>query len=388
MRWHPGSWRAFEARQQPAYPDPLALDAALAALASRAPLVSIEAVDALTARLAEAQSGRALLLQAGDCAELLSDTVADVRDMKVLIEELAAELAEEAGLPVVSVGRIAGQFAKPRSIVTERRGETVLPVWRGDSVNAMAFGERARTPDPARLLAAQAHAAATATLLDCSQVAISHELLLLAAEQAQLRRDPESGRWFAGSGHFLWIGARTLFPGSAHLELARGLANPLGLKCGPELDPDALPAMLETRNPGRQAGRITLIVRLGCERVADGLPLLARAVREAGQPVLWCCDPLHGNTGRGEDGIKRRAMAAIEAETAAFFALAAEAGLRPAGLHLEMTHRSATECEEQGMAAQADRGDCRDPRLNPAQARRIVTLAAQALARRRAPVPA
>jgi len=379
MDWRPESWRAFEARQQPAYPDPIALDAALAELATRSPLVALAEIDALTARLAEARAGRAFLLQAGDCAERLSDTPADTRSIAALIANLGEELEERGGLPVVRLGRIAGQFAKPRSQALERRDGRALPAWRGDSVNDMAFEATRRTPDPVRLLAAYDHAAASLQALRGALFS-SHEALLLPFEEALVRRDPASGRWFGGSAHLLWIGARTLFPGSAHVELLRGLANPVALKCGPDLAPDDLPRLLSRLNPERMAGRITLIIRMGSERIAAALPSLLRAARSAGQPVLWCCDPLHGNTVRGQDGAKRRDMARIEAEAQAFLDILDTEGTPPGGLHLELTHRDVLECDGRG-----SRDDCRDPRLNPDQARRIVRLFAAARARRRMP---
>jgi 3-deoxy-7-phosphoheptulonate synthase len=379
MNWSPDSWRAFEARQQPVYPDRAALDAALADLSRRPALVAPGDVDALVARLADAQRGEVVLLQAGDCAERLSDTPADTAAMAALIDALAREIGEESALPVVRVGRIAGQFAKPRSSALDRRDGGALPVWRGDSVNDMTFDASARRPDPSRLLAAYDHAEASSRMLG-SALFTSHEALLLPFEQAMIRRDEAGGRWFAGSAHCLWIGARTLFPGSAHVELLRGLANPIGLKCGPELSPHDLIQLLDGLNPERQAGRITLIARMGADRIATALPPLMGAVRRSGHPVLWCCDPMHGNTMRASDGLKHREMARIEAETRAFAEIAVETGIVVGGLHLELTHRAVAECDGAG-----SRDDCRDPRLNPDQARRIALLFAAARTRSRAP---
>ncbi|MGQ0659489.1 3-deoxy-7-phosphoheptulonate synthase [Sphingosinicella sp.] len=379
MDWRPESWRAFEARQQPVYPEPIALDAALAEIAARPPLVTLVEIDALTAQLTDAQAGRAFLLQAGDCAERLSDTPAGTRAMAALIANLGGELEERGGLPVVRLGRIAGQFAKPRSQALERRDGRALPAWRGDSVNDMAFEAVARRPDPARLLAAYDHAAVSRQLLR-GILFSSHEGLLLPFEETLVRRDSASGRWFGGSAHLLWIGARTLFPGSAHVELLRGLANPVALKCGPDLAADDLLRLLSRLNPERMAGRITLVIRMGAERIVAALPSLLRAARSAGQPVLWCCDPLHGNTVRGPDGTKRRGMARIEAEAQAFLDIFDAEGTPPGGLHLELTHRGALECD-----GRMSRDDCRDPRLNPDQARRIVRLFAASRAHRRMP---
>ncbi len=379
MRWSPASWRALEARQQPVYPDPDALETTLAELAGRPPLVALADVDALTARLAEAQASRAFLLQAGDCAERLSDTPADTQAMAGLIESLAEDIEGYENLSVIRLGRIAGQFAKPRSQAMERRDQRVLPAWRGDSVNDMAFDATDRAPDPARLLAGYDHATASLAALGGS-LFTSHEALLLPFEQALVRHDPKSGRWFAGSAHFLWIGARTLFPGSAHVELLRGLANPIGLKCGRDLAPDDLARILDWLNPERAAGRITLIVRMGSERIAAALPPLLRAVRTSGHPVLWCCDPLHGNTIRAANGVKRRVMVRIEAEARAFLAIVESEGAHAGGLHLELTHHPVAECDGPGRS-----DDCRDPRLNAGQALSVVRLFSATPARRCAP---
>ena len=375
MSWSPDSWRACLARQQPAWPDRAALEEVLAELSRQPALVTLADIDALTARLAEAQRGDALLLQAGDCAERLSDTPADTRAMADLVDGLAGEIGAEMAMPVVRIGRIAGQFAKPRSHALERRGEGALPVWRGDSVNDMAFEASARPPDPRRLLAAYDHAAGSLQSLG-GTLFTSHEALLLPFEQALIRCEEASGRWFAGSAHFLWIGARTLFSTSAHVELLRGLANPIGLKCGPDLASDDLLAILDRLNPNREAGRITLIARMGKDRVESALIPLLRAVRRSGHPVLWCCDPMHGNTMRAADGVKRRDMARIAAEACAFVDIVKAEGAHAGGLHLEITHRAVSECDGAG-----SRDDCRDPRLNPDQALEIARLFAAARAK-------
>ena len=382
MDWSPGSWRRFEARQQPDYPDPAALDAACAALAERPALVDIAAIDTLTTALADAQRGRAFLLQGGDCAERLSDGPEEARAMARMLAALADEFAG-AGRPVVRVGRIAGQFAKPRSRPIESRAASALPAWRGDSVNDMTFDPEARVADPDRLIRAYDHAAATIRALPKPPALYtSHEALLLPFEQALVRRDPRSGRSYASSGHFLWIGARTLFANSAHVELLRGLANPIGLKCGPGLAVESLVEALDVLNPHRIPGRITLIVRLGRDRIGD-LSALVRTVEAAGHPVLWCCDPLHGNTRLDGAGTKRRSMADVEAEAAAFFEIMAVGPAAAGGLHLEMTSLPVLECDEGDAAAsERDDGECRDPRLNPDQARRLARLAAGALADR------
>ena len=376
MSWSPGSWRRFEARQQPSYDDPEALRAAERALAARPPLVSADAAEALGAALAEAQAGRAFLVQGGECAESFDDDpVATAR----LVAGMAATIAAASELRPVAVGRIAGQFAKPRSQPFEARGGVALPAWRGDLVNGLAFDAAARRADPARMLRGYDRAAATLAAVGRSLFS-SHEALLLPYEEALVRRDLH--RCHASSGHFLWIGERTLFPGSAHVEFARGIANPLGLKCGPALAPDALLRLLDRLDPRREPGRITLIARMGAGRVAGALPPLIRAVRRAGRPVLWVCDPMHGNTRRNGGGRKLRRLADIVAETRAFFAIAAAEGVPAGGLHVETTAADVAEC---GDGAPFATGRCRsacDPRLNREQALALAELAGAELAKR------
>jgi 3-deoxy-7-phosphoheptulonate synthase len=374
--WSPASWRGCEARQQPAYADPEALAAALAGLAAYPPLVPASEVHALKSALADAQQGRAFLLQGGDCAESFADFGPDnVRLSVALIAAVARRLGEASGLPVVRVARIAGQFAKPRSRTWERRGARRLPMYRGDIVNGFAFDEAARRPDPDRMFRAYAQSAATLGHLaadsGADRVWTAHEALLLPYEQALVRRD--GAGWYGSSAHFLWVGDRTRFDGSAHVELLRGLTNPIGIKCGPSLGPDLLLRLLDRLDPVREPGRITLIARMGADRIDDSLPPLLRAVRAEGRPVLWCCDPMHGNTIRARNGFKTRPMARILAEAAAFFAACRSEGVVPAGLHVEMTAGDVAECTG-GAAGIAERDlpagyrSLCDPRLNPGQA--------------------
>jgi 3-deoxy-7-phosphoheptulonate synthase len=379
MSWSPDSWRSCEARQQPAYPDPDALAAAARELAAYPPLVPLDEVEALTAAIAEAQAGRAFLLQGGDCAESFAEfSPENIEGNFRLIEAMAARIAAASGLGVIRVGRMAGQFAKPRSAALEVRDGIALPAYRGDIVNSIAFDAAARRPDPERMFRAYAQAAATLDRLKGRAFYASHECLLLPFEQALVRTD---GRAYAASAHFLWIGDRTRFVGSAHVEFARGLANPIGIKCGPALVPETLLALLDILNPAREPGRITLIARMGHDRVAASLPPLIRAVGGSGHPVLWACDPMHGNTMRTPGGAKTRPLASILAETEAFFAAAAAEGVRCGGLHFEMTGRDVAECTGGGVApGDADMADryhthC-DPRLNPAQAIALAELAA------------
>jgi 3-deoxy-7-phosphoheptulonate synthase len=374
--WSPASWRGCEARQQPAYADPRALSAALAGLAAYPPLVPAAEVHALKAALAETQAGRAFLLQGGDCAESFAEFGPDnVRRRVALLGSVARRLAEGGGLSVVRIGRIAGQFAKPRSRAFESRGTRRLPTYRGDMVNGFAFDEAARRPDPERMFRAYAQSAATlghlASEIGPDRVWTSHEALLLPYEQALVRRD--GAGWYGSSAHFLWIGDRTRLDGSAHVELLRGLTNPIGIKCGPSLTPDLLLRLLDRLDPVHEPGRITLIARMGAGRLAEALPPLLRAVCSEGRPVLWCCDPMHGNTMRARNGYKTRPMARILAEARDFFAICRAEGARPGGLHVEMTADDVAECTggsagiaERDLAA-GYRSLC-DPRLNPAQA--------------------
>jgi 3-deoxy-7-phosphoheptulonate synthase len=389
--WRPDSWRSREARQQPAYLDEAALDAATAELAAYPPLVPLAEVEALGEQLAQAQAGRAFLLQGGDCAESFAEfSPGNIRLTYRLIDAMARQLAAASGLPVIRLARIAGQFAKPRSIDPETREGRALPAYRGDIVNGIAFDAAARVPDPDRMFRAYAQASATlAHLRDLSQadgvpIYTCHEALLLPFEEALVR--PVRGRWghVETSAHFLWVGDRTRFAGSAHIEFARGLANPIGVKCGPSLQPDELAGLLETLNPDRAPGRITLISRMGADRIAGALPPLVRAVARAGQPVLWSCDPMHGNTIKSPSGYKTRPLAAILSEVRSFFRLLPAEGAHPGGIHIEMTGRDVTECtggaapvRDQDLASRYH-SHC-DPRLNAGQAMELADLLAEML---------
>ena len=389
--WTPASWRAREARHQPAYDDPDALDAALRELSAYPPLVPSLEAHALKAELAEAQSGRAFLLQGGDCAESFAEFSPDsIRGTAALIEAMARRLASASGLPIVRVGRIAGQFAKPRSRELESRDGRDLPMYRGDIVNGLAFDEASRRPDPERMFRAYGQSAAALSHLRAfagpEPIYTSHEGLLLPYEQALTRRD--GAGWYASSAHFLWVGDRTRFPASAHVEYLRGLTNPIGVKCGPTLDPDSLLELIEILNPAREPGRITLVSRMGQSEVERALPPLLRAVTAEGHPVLWACDPMHGNTVRTSSGYKTRPLGSILGELAAFFDCARAEGVRGGGIHVEMTGRDVTECtggavpvREEDLAARYHT-HC-DPRLNRAQAMEVAELVAAGLARER-----
>jgi 3-deoxy-7-phosphoheptulonate synthase len=389
--WTPASWRTHEARHQPAYADADALDCALRELAAYPPLVPSAESQALKAQLAEAQAGGAFLLQGGDCAESFAEFSPEtIRGTALLIEAMARRLAAASGLHIVRVGRIAGQFAKPRSRELEHKDGRALPMYRGDIVNGLAFDEAARRPDPERMFRAYGQSAAALSHLRAlagpEPIYTSHEGLLLPYEQALTRRD--GAGWYGSSAHFLWIGDRTRFPGSAHVEYLRGLTNPIGIKCGPTLGPDPLRALLDTLNPGREPGRITLVSRMGAAEVERALPPLLRAVAAEGHPVLWTCDPMHGNTVRTASGYKTRPLGRILGELRAFFAAARAEGVSGGGIHVEMTGRDVTECTggadpvtEADLAARYHT-HC-DPRLNRGQAMEVAELVAAELARER-----
>ncbi|WP_338502518.1 3-deoxy-7-phosphoheptulonate synthase [Sphingomonas kaistensis] len=357
--WHPALWRERPAAQQPVYADVKALAAVEQNLAVSPPLVTLEAVDALRARLAEAAAGRALLLQGGDCAETFAD--ADVAGLVALFDGLAATLP----LPAVQVARIAGQYAKPRTV--EGR------VWRGESVN----GRDALEPDPARMGRAFDHAAATARRLPAGLFA-SHEALLLPYEQALVRRADDS-RWWSGSGHMLWLGERTRQLDGAHVAFAAGIVNPLGVKLG-EINADELRRLVDRLDPAREPGRLTLIVRMGAA-IDAALPSLMRALRQEGRQPLWVSDPLHGNTGRGGPH-KVRLLGEAVREVEAFTPIARSEGVHPGGLHLEMTPEDVAEVTG-GLEGEGWTSAC-DPRLNPRQAQAVVAAFVAALGRRHA----
>jgi 3-deoxy-7-phosphoheptulonate synthase len=391
--WSPAGWRRREALQMPVYPDPRALEAVERRLRTRAPLVELHDIDRLRRQLGEVAEGKAFLLQGGDCAESFREfSPGKVASTADLLLELGRTLAAAAGAPVVHVARMAGQFAKPRSAATERVGGVDLPAYRGDGVNGAEPTPAARAPDPERLLRAHDQAAATARLL-CAHVAdggeplyASHEALLLPYEQALTRYDERSGRWWAGSGHMLWIGDRTRGLEGAHVEHARGIANPLGLKCGPDLEAEDLLRLIERLDPGNAPGRLTLIARLGRDRIADRLPRLMRATAAAGRRVAWTVDPMHGNT-RLAAGRKTRFFGDIAAETRSFFEIAAAEGVWAGGLHLELTGMAVTEClGGRRPVFERDLGrrylTACDPRLNPDQARELAWLAAREAAPR------
>ena len=441
--WAPESWRNHDGRQMPVYRDQAALQSTEETLRNFPPLVFAGEARSLTADLADVAEGKAFLLQGGDCAESFAEFHPNnIRDTFRVLLQMAVVLTFASKLPVVKVGRMAGQFAKPRSADTETIGGVELPSYRGDIINDIAFEEAAREPDPARMIRAYSQAASTLNLLrafshggyaNLQQVHAwthdfmgrspwakkfkdvadrigealafmeacgitpetvpqikgtsfytSHEALLLPYEQAMTRQDSLTGHWYDTSAHMLWIGDRTRFEGSAHVEFLRGIGNPIGMKCGPSLEPDALLRMLDTLNPGRVPGRMTLITRYGHDKIEAGLPKLVRAVKREGHPVIWSCDPMHGNVIKAASGYKTRPFERILAEVRGFFAVHRAEGTFAGGIHAEMTGQNVTECTGGAIAitdeAQADRYHTHcDPRLNAAQSLELAFLLAEML---------
>jgi 3-deoxy-7-phosphoheptulonate synthase len=446
-RWTPDSWRAKPIQQVPAYPDVQALDAVEKQLAGFPPLVFAGEARKLKRTLGKVAAGEAFLLQGGDCAESFAEHSADnIRDLFRVFLQMAVVLTFAGASPVVKVGRIAGQFAKPRTAPTETVGDKELPSYRGDIVNDIDFTEESRTPDPVRQLNAYRQSAATLNLIRAfatggyanlenahrwmlgfvkdsplshryrelaeritetmdfmraigidpevnpemrtTDFYTSHEALLLGFEQAMTRVDSTSGDWYATSGHMLWIGDRTRQPDHAHVEYCRGIKNPIGLKCGPSLTADSLLKLIDLLNPQNEAGRLTLICRFGADKIGAHLPALIRAVEKEGRTVVWSCDPMHGNTIKAGSGHKTRPFDMIMNEVRDFFAVHRAEGTHAGGIHLEMTGKNVTECTGGARAlTDADLSDryhtyC-DPRLNAEQALEIAFLTAELIKRER-----
>jgi 3-deoxy-7-phosphoheptulonate synthase len=449
--WSPDSWRSKPVTQLPTYEDPAVLATVEKQLAIFPPLIFAGEARALKEALGRVAAGRAFLLQGGDCAESFTEHEAisananNIRDFFRVFLQMAVVLTYAAASPVVKVGRIAGEFAKPRSSPTEKRGSQELPSYRGDIVNSIEFNEADRRPDPKRQIEAYRHAAATLNLLrafahggyaslgrahqwmlgyvkDSPQAHLyeelanrisealnfmracgldpdhhpelrttdfytSHEGLLLGFEQAMTRLDSTTGDWYDTSAHMLWIGDRTRQPDHAHVEFFRGVRNPIGLKCGPSLSVDGLRGLIDLLNPDNEPGRLTLICRFGAEKIGQ-LPALVRAVEREGRTVVWACDPMHGNTVTSTSGYKTRRFDAILSEVRGFFDVHAAEGTYPGGVHLEMTGQNVTECTGGARAiTDADLNDryhtfC-DPRLNADQAIELAFVVAELLKRAR-----
>ncbi|MEW2623451.1 3-deoxy-7-phosphoheptulonate synthase class II [Streptomyces sp. NPDC048106] len=371
------------AAQQPPWPDPEQVRSVSAFLASLPPLVTPDEIRGLRARMARVARGEAFLLQGGDCAETFAGaTPAHIGANAVTLLRMAAVLAEGSGLPVVPVGRLAGQYAKPRSDGVDGLG---LPVYRGDIVNSAAPDPEARVPDPVRMTEAYRTARDTLALLRTgrfSGIHTSHEALLLDYERPLLAVDPGDGRLYGGSAHFLWIGERTRQLDGAHVAFAELLANPVGVKLGPDITPALAAEYAERLDPRAEPGRLTLISRMGSARVRDVLPAVVERVAATGRQVVWSCDPMHGNTRTSSLGYKTRHVDDIADELEGFFEVHRALGTHPGGVHLEFTGDRVTEClGGPGEVTEHELGGryestC-DPRLNVEQALEIARLTAE-----------
>ena len=445
--WQKSDWRAKPRVQMPDYTDAAELAAVEGQLSKYPPLVFAGEARKLKRALGAASRGEAFLLQGGDCAESFDQFSANaIRDTFKVMLQMAMVLTYGAKVPVVKVGRMAGQFAKPRSAPTEVVDGVELPSYRGDIINELAFTPQARIPDPKKMLQAYTQAAATLNLLrafstggyaDVHQVHswtlgfaegekaeryrdmanrisdtldfmtaagitsdathalqtvdfyTSHEALLLEYEEALTRLDSTSGKWLAGSGHMVWIGDRTRQPDGAHVEFARGVLNPIGLKCGPSTTAEDLKVLMAKLNPQNEAGRLTLIARFGAGKVGEHLPRLIKAVQEEGANVVWVCDPMHGNTIKSSTGFKTRPFEAVLSEVREFFAVHKAHGTVPGGVHFEMTGADVTECTG-GVRAVTDEDlssryhTACDPRLNASQSLELAFLVAEELSALRA----
>jgi 3-deoxy-7-phosphoheptulonate synthase len=450
-RWSPESWRTRPIEQSPVYRDQRALAEAERTLAGYPPLVFAGEARKLKRALGSAAAGQAFLLQGGDCAESFGEHSADnIRDFFRVFLQMAVVMTFAAGSPIVKVGRVAGQFAKPRSSDLETIDGVSLPAYRGDIVNDIDFTPESREPDPRRQLEAYRQSAATLNLLRAfatggyanlenahrwmlgfvkdsplseryqgvadrisetlgfmraigldaeshpelraTDFYTSHEALLLGYEQALTRLDSTSGDFYATSGHMIWIGDRTRQIGGAHVEYARGVKNPIGLKCGPSLTTDDLLRLLEALDPEREPGRLTLICRFGADKIEAALPNLLRAVRREGRQLLWVTDPMHGNTIKTATGYKTRPTDRIASEIRSFFGICAAEGVYAGGVHLEMTGKNVTECT--GGARAISEADLRnryhtycDPRLNAEQSIELAFLIADLLKAQRLAQP-
>ncbi|WP_373188145.1 class II 3-deoxy-7-phosphoheptulonate synthase [Halopseudomonas sp.] len=445
--WTPDSWRSKPIIQQPNYADANALAQVEQTLAGYPPLVFAGEARELRKQFAEVTQGRAFLLQGGDCAESFAEFSAPkIRDTFKVLLQMAVVMTFAASCPVVKVGRMAGQFAKPRSADDEVQGDVTLPAYRGDIINSIGFESAGRAPDPQRLLMAYHQSTATLNLLrafaqggfasldkvhqwNLDFIASSanserfehlaerideslgfmracgfnlehsaqlretafftaHEALLLNYEQAFTRRDSLTGEWYDCSAHMLWIGDRTRQLGGAHVEFMRGINNPIGVKTGPTTDPDELLRLIDTLNPENDPGRLNLIVRMGADKVEAHMPALVRAIEREGKQVLWSSDPMHGNTIKASSGYKTRDFAAILAEVEQFFAVHKAEGTWAGGIHIEMTGQNVTECIGGATpvteAGLSDRYHTHcDPRLNADQSLELAFMIAETLKKAR-----
>lgn len=385
--WYPASWRGFPARQMPAYADQAALRSVEARLANAAPVIAIEDAARLREAMAELAEGTGFLLQGGDCAESFDDPVAEqVARIAGLFDTMAQRLLPAIQGPLIEVARIAGQFAKPRSAQVETHDGLALPAYRGDIVNGISFDAAVREADPQRMIRAHMQSVGTAASLAAARgtaapIFTSHEALLLPYEEPLTRRDP-AGRWWATSGHMLWLGDRTRQLDGAHVEYLRGIENVVGVKCGPSVTRDELLRLIDRLDPRGRAGKLVLIGRFGAKKIGDLLPPLMRATKE--RPVIWTIDPMHGNTSMvGKRKVRRLPDILVEIDT--FFAIAKAEGVHGGGVHLEMSALDVTECIGGRGPASIDELEknwltaC-DPRLNRAQAIDLATHVAALIA--------
>ncbi len=442
-KWTPDSWKSKAIQQVPVYKNAAELADVERRLASFPPLVFAGEARKLQKSLAQVASGQAFLLQGGDCAESFAEHSANnIRDFFRVFLQMAVVMTYAGGFPIVKVGRIAGQFAKPRSSPTEKKDGQELPSYRGDIINGPEFTPDAREPDPKRQLEAYRQSAATLNLLRAFAVGgyadlervhqwmlgfvkgspqsaryeelagrisetlafmracgitsentpqlqgtlfyTSHEALLLGYEHALTRQDSTSGDWYATSGHMIWIGDRTRQPDHAHVEFCRGIKNPIGLKCGPSMDADGLLRLIDILDPKNEPGRLTLIARFGSDKVEQHLPKLIRAAKKAGRHVVWSCDPMHGNTITAANGYKTRPFDRVLKEVDTFFAIHRGEGTHAGGVHIEMTGQAVTECTGgANLITETDLSDryhthC-DPRLNADQALELAFLMSERL---------
>jgi 3-deoxy-7-phosphoheptulonate synthase len=446
-KWSPESWRGLPIRQVPGYADEAALKRVETTLRGYPPLVFAGEARRLQDRLAAVANGQAFLLLGGDCAESFAEFHPNnIRDMFKVLLQMAVVLTFGAGMPVVKVGRMAGQFAKPRSSDVETQGDITLPSYRGDIINGLDFDAEARVPDPARMVQAYSQSAATLNLLRAfaqggyadlhrvhawnqdfvaestqgeryreladrltetlgfmeacgitsettpqireTEFYTAHEGLFLSYEEALTRVDSTTDQWYDCSAHLVWIGDRTRQFDGAHVEFMRGIKNPIGMKCGPSLETDDLLRIIDRLNPKNVPGRLTLITRVGADQVAEKLPPLIRAVEREGKKVVWCIDPMHGNTITAANGLKTRRFDRILAELHAAFQVHAAEGTHAGGVHFELTGQDVTECLGGAQEISEDRLSANylthcDPRLNASQALELAFEIAEALKRER-----
>jgi 3-deoxy-7-phosphoheptulonate synthase len=436
-KWNLNSWTKYPAKHLPVYQDKKELDLVLSKIKKYPPLVFAGETRSLKKSLADVAKGKAFLLQGGDCAESFAEFNPDnIRDTFKAILQMSLVLTHSASMPVIKLGRIAGQFSKPRSSPVEKKDDKELPSYLGDNINGMEFSEKARVPDAKRLFRAYSQSASTLNLIrafsqggfaDLRQVHLwnlgfinkktkgkykeiedkisdalsfmeacginpesnrrlrtvnfytSHEALLLPFEEAMTRVDSTTGEYHDTSAHFVWIGDRTRQPDGAHVEFCRGIQNPIGLKCGPSLKPDELIKLSNILNPDNEAGRLTLISRFGANKAEDFLPKLIKAVKKEGLNVVWSCDPMHGNTIKATSGLKTRPFDNVLKEVKNVFAIHQAEGSYAGGLHVEMTGQDVTECT--GGAQKISDSDLSnryrthcDPRLNASQALELAFL--------------